>query len=110
MSRNVRAGAMEFPKPRFGLFSLPPLSISMTFPDAHRSRPQAQPSSSETEVNAQEPRGAEEVAANVTGAQAAATQTSSADLDRAAVEAALKGDQRAFGELVARYQTAVYNL
>jgi RNA polymerase sigma-70 factor (ECF subfamily) len=35
---------------------------------------------------------------------------SPADLDRMLVRAALNGDQSAFGELVTRYQTAVYNL
>ncbi len=35
---------------------------------------------------------------------------SSADQDRLLVQAALKGDQAAFGELVNRYQAAVYNM
>jgi len=34
----------------------------------------------------------------------------SADLDRISVQAALRGDQAAFGDLVSRYQTAVYNM
>ena len=110
MSRNVGANALELPRPRFGLFSMPPLSISMTFPDAHRSRPQSQTSSSQTEVSAQQPQAQGEVSPDVANAQAAGTQASSADLDRAAVEAALRGDQRAFADLVARYQSAVYNL
>src|SRR5262245_22716237 len=110
MSKNVGANALQFPKPRFGLFSVPPLSISMTFPDAQRSRPQAQPSSSETEVAAQEAQASGGAIADGASAQKAETQVSSADLDRAAVEAALRGDQRAFAELVGRYQSAVYNL
>lgn len=35
---------------------------------------------------------------------------SSADQDRTAVQAALRGDQAAFADLVTRYQTAVYNM
>jgi RNA polymerase sigma-70 factor (ECF subfamily) len=35
---------------------------------------------------------------------------SSADQDRQAVQAALRGDQAAFADLVTRYQTAVYNM
>jgi RNA polymerase sigma-70 factor (ECF subfamily) len=35
---------------------------------------------------------------------------SSADQDRLAVQAALRGDQAAFADLVTRYQTAVYNM
>lgn len=34
----------------------------------------------------------------------------SADQDRISVQAALRGDQTAFGDLVGRYQTAVYNM
>jgi RNA polymerase sigma-70 factor (ECF subfamily) len=34
----------------------------------------------------------------------------SAELDRLSVQAALRGDQSAFADLVARYQSAVYNL
>jgi RNA polymerase sigma-70 factor (ECF subfamily) len=43
-------------------------------------------------------------------AEAPVAQVNSADLDRAAVAAALQGDQTAFAELVTRYQAAVYNL
>jgi RNA polymerase sigma-70 factor (ECF subfamily) len=35
---------------------------------------------------------------------------SSADQDRLSVQAALRGDQAAFGDLVSRYQTAVFNM
>ena len=35
---------------------------------------------------------------------------SSAEQDRISVQAALRGDQAAFGDLVARYQSAVYNM
>src|SRR5947209_18998941 len=34
----------------------------------------------------------------------------SADQDRISVQAALRGDQTAFADLVSRYQTAVYNM
>jgi RNA polymerase sigma-70 factor (ECF subfamily) len=39
-----------------------------------------------------------------------ASALTSADQDRISVQAALRGDQAAFGDLVARYQTAVYNM
>ena len=39
-----------------------------------------------------------------------ATALSSAEQDRLSVQAALQGDQAAFGDLVTRYQTAVYNM
>jgi RNA polymerase sigma-70 factor, ECF subfamily len=100
MSRNTAANTLGLAKIGVGSFSMPPLSITMTFPDAHRLQRQ-QPSPSETEVAAQE---AQEAAV---APQQAVT---SADLDRAAVQAALGGDQLAFGELVARYQSAVYNM
>jgi RNA polymerase sigma-70 factor, ECF subfamily len=38
------------------------------------------------------------------------TTVSSAEQDRISVQAALRGDQAAFGDLVSRYQTAVYNM
>jgi RNA polymerase sigma-70 factor (ECF subfamily) len=38
------------------------------------------------------------------------TALTSADQDRISVQAALRGDQAAFGDLVTRYQTAVYNM
>ena len=41
---------------------------------------------------------------------AAVPQASSADQDRALVQAALYGNQMAFGELVTRYQGAVFNM
>jgi len=37
-------------------------------------------------------------------------EVSSADLDRQQVQAALRGDESAFAELVTRYQSAVYNM
>src|SRR5438477_611717 len=37
-------------------------------------------------------------------------ELSSADQDRISVQAALRGDQAAFGDLVQRYQSAVYNM
>ena len=39
-----------------------------------------------------------------------ATALTSAEQDRISVQAALRGDQAAFGDLVTRYQTAVYNM
>lgn len=44
------------------------------------------------------------------GSPAPAAAISSADQDRAAVMAALQGNQFAFGDLVTRYQGAVYNM
>lgn len=41
---------------------------------------------------------------------APAAAISPADLDRMSVQAALRGDQAAFADLVTRYQTAVYNM
>ncbi len=41
---------------------------------------------------------------------AAAAMSTSAEQDRASVAAALRGDQTAFGDLVTRYQSAVYNM
>ncbi len=117
MSKNVAANALGLPKSGFGLFSVPPLNISMTFPDAHRLTRQ-QPSPSEREVAAQGDALPQNVEANATiaedlPAQPASAQTSaatSADLDRASVQAALRGDQAAFGDLVTRYQSAVYGM
>ena len=118
MSDNVGAGAMGFPKRGFGLFSMPPLSISMTFPDADRlsrQQPQpSQPSHQETDAAAQEAAPAlvanPDMAVETVTAPPAVTTSNSADLDRAAVQAALRGDQHAFGDLVTRYQSAVYNM
>src|SRR3989454_8991964 len=103
MSKNVAANALGLPRPGFGLFSVPPLSITMTFPDAHRLTRQ-QPSPSETEAAAHgdgdpSPQSAEaSVSAEGLPVQAASAQAStptSADLDRASVQAALRGDQAA---------------
>lgn len=43
-------------------------------------------------------------------AHASPVSVSSADQDRLLVQAALRGDESAFAELVTRYQTAVYNM
>ncbi len=58
----------------------------------------------------------EESAASLAGtaveerAAQAETTLTSAEQDRISVQAALRGDQAAFGDLVTRYQTAVYNM
>jgi RNA polymerase sigma-70 factor (ECF subfamily) len=101
----------------------------MTFPNAHRlgrGRPAATDQQQPAEVvgpqggsepdagglqpeatNASDGGAATESQAN--GAQAPAALRSD-ELDRLSVQAALRGDQQAFADLVARYQSAVYNM
>lgn len=52
----------------------------------------------------------EQSTGTATATEEAPAALSSADLDRLAVQAALRGDQLAFGDLVSRYQSAVYNM
>lgn len=116
MSKNVAANALGLPRPGFGFFSVPPLSITMTFPNTHGLT--QQPSPVEKEVaghgdSLPDTTGARSNGEGLTAVQAATTQTStvsSADLDRECVQAALQGDQPAFADLVTRYQSAVYNM
>jgi RNA polymerase sigma-70 factor, ECF subfamily len=105
MSGDTLAHVLEFAKPRTGLFSMPPLSIAMSFPDADRV------STAETSPRNGETASQEALLDSGSGQQLAVTApATSADLDRVSVQAALRGDQAAFADLVTRYQSAVYNM
>lgn len=116
MSRNAGANALGFAKPGSGLFTVPPLSISMSFPNPDRLT-RAQPSPRD-EAPRQEvgtlpvvdEAARDGYAQQQQSAPAQEAPLSSADLDRLSVRAALQGDQAAFADLVTRYQSAVYNM
>jgi RNA polymerase sigma-70 factor (ECF subfamily) len=96
------------------LFLVPPLGISMSTPNIDRlwqGRPSSEQPARQEVVESGDPRpesGEIRPADAPLGAQR--TALTSADLDRLAVQAALRGDQAAFADLVTRYQSAVYNL
>jgi RNA polymerase sigma-70 factor, ECF subfamily len=116
MSRNAAAGVMGFAGPQSGLLSVFPLGNFMPNPDADRLSRKDQRSSAEerrgashrTDSRVQTAR-EEAMPAPVEVAPVTEAVTS-ADADRAAVAAALRGDQAAFADLVSRYQSAVYNM
>lgn len=72
-----------------------PIPLGITGMPRHRAEENAVPMASESLAATHPPHSA---------------ALTSADQDRMAVQAALRGDQRAFGDLVARYQSAVYNM
>jgi RNA polymerase sigma-70 factor (ECF subfamily) len=82
------------------LFSMPPHGATMTSPDADRLSDVAQPSPQEK--SREEP--------SAIQPQADSASATSAEQDRLSVQAALRGDQSAFADLVSRYQSAVYNM
>ena len=86
------------------LFSMPPQGAVMTSPDADRLTGGAQPAPQETD--------SEQTAVAPAQAEPASPSASatSAEQDRLSVQAALRGDQSAFADLVSRYQSAVYNM
>jgi len=134
MSKDVSASALQFANPGFGIFSGPSLGIHVSLPDVTRLRRERKAQQAEVATKEANPlsdarpvqedvqlsQGAEslpvafsaaqgESQAQVT-AQAQAPAVTSAELDRASVQAALAGDQSAFADLVGRYQTSVYNM
>lgn len=93
----ARAGAWPFSAP---------LGITMPNSNADRS---AQARSTQVEESATVLAGPA-VGAELPAVASGQTALSSAEQDRISVQAALRGDQAAFGDLVTRYQTAVYNM
>jgi RNA polymerase sigma-70 factor (ECF subfamily) len=118
MNKGIGAPALGFSMPGQGIF-MPPLSITMSFPNANRltrqrtAEVEGEPATEEThrpqEQSEPVASGQSELSPVVDSAQSAST-ASSADLDRQAVVAALQGDQTAFADLVTRYQSAVFNM
>lgn len=116
MSRNAAAGVLGFAGPNSGLLSVFPLGNFMPNPDADRLARKDQRSSAE-ERHGASPRPESRVQTAREEAMPApvevapvAEAVTSADADRAAVAAALSGNQAAFADLVSRYQSAVYNM
>jgi RNA polymerase sigma-70 factor (ECF subfamily) len=81
-----------------------PLGITMPAHDANKLSALSSGGSSHQQVQVAEP----DLAIDRTAG--APAELSSADQDRISVQAALRGDQTAFGDLVTRYQSAVYNM
>ena len=112
MSRNVMADALEFAKPGGGLFTMPSLGVTMSFPNADRFR-REQPAKQEPDApieSTDAQRSTEQPSTIAQTMEPAAQAISPMELDRRAVQAALNGDQFAFSELVSRYQSAVFNM
>jgi RNA polymerase sigma-70 factor (ECF subfamily) len=115
----ITFGATDFglhtllkPKSRKSLFPAPPPDITMPTPDANRLSPVTTPPVEEgTGAQQAQEESAHMLAPTTADVQAVPQVTlSSAEQDRLSVQAALQGDQGAFGDLVTRYQSAVYNM
>lgn len=118
----ITFGAADFglhtllkPKSRKCLFQASPPDIIMPTPDANRLSPVTTPPVEEgTGAQQAQEANADMIAPITADAQAVLAlpqvALSSAEQDRLSVQAALQGDQGAFGDLVTRYQTAVYNM
>jgi RNA polymerase sigma-70 factor (ECF subfamily) len=124
MSRDALANALRFSQPGAGLFTARPPKIGITFPNA-KGHSRGQTSTTEQDRSgaiAGQTGGPELSAGNVSQGTMSANAgevitagpanaaLATADQDRLSVQAALRGDQNAFADLVTRYQTAVYNM
>jgi len=99
LDKIVGAGAGAWP------FSAP-LGITMPNSNADRSAKTRSTHAEESAVSVAGPA----IGAQLTTTAPEQAVLSSAEQDRVSVQAALQGDQAAFGDLVTRYQTAVYNM
>ena len=140
MSKDLSAGALSFTQPGFGIFSLPlSKGMTFPDADRLRrarraNKAQVQPAErviTDAEPETEQPGGqsaafsmaeigtetvvapAQEIAIaapDVARSGARAASAAAAEQDRLDVQAALRGDQAAFANLVGRYQTAVFNM
>jgi RNA polymerase sigma-70 factor (ECF subfamily) len=115
---------LRFAQPGAGLFTARPPKIGITFPNAKgQSRGRTSTTEQDQSGAIAGHSGGPELSADnlspgamsatggevITGGPATAA-LATADQDRLSVQAALRGDQNAFADLVMRYQTAVYNM
>lgn len=113
MSRDVAAGIMNLPGPGKGLFSAFPLGINVSLPATDtrtRRGPKGHGGVQQREDSVGAYGRSDAPEEENMPASAEATPATSADLDRMAVEQALRGNQAAFADLVTRYQSAVFNM